>query len=392
MAARGAGYGVRIAVVGVVTALAAFQIVRSAAVADRENRPALAAAAWPSHPAVLTDRTLLAIAIAAARGQPVPDSTRSDVRRIAAKAPLSPDPFLIAGAIAQTEGRGAAAERLLLAARSRDPRSRGTRFLLAERFFRTGRITAALIEMQALVGLQARGVTAFVPSLVAFARTPGAVPGLKAYFRQFPRIESAVLSVLAADPANADLVLALANDRDPDPDWRGRLVSALAANGEYERAYATWARLSGARPAPGLFNPGFAELPAPQPFNWAFPESGEGVAEPDSEGGLDVLHYGRARAVLAKQLLLLPPDRYRLAMTIAAAAGGEGAVRWSLRCAGTNRVLADVPVKAGAITATFAVPRGCDAQWLELQGLAGDPPRTTELKLSDLQLAAEPGR
>ena len=114
--------------VAIGAALFGFQIIRTAAVADREARPALAAALWPSHPAVLTDRALLAIASAAARGRSVPGSTRADVRRIAVKAPLSPDPFLIEGAIAETEGRGEAAERLLVAARDRDPRSRGRAF------------------------------------------------------------------------------------------------------------------------------------------------------------------------------------------------------------------------------------------------------------------------
>ena len=161
MAARGLASPAHVAVVAVAGALLAFQVIRTAAVADREAHSALAEAAWPSHPAVLTDRALLAIASAAARGQPVPEATRVDVRRIAAKAPLSPDPFLIEGAIAETEGRSNAAETLLLAARSRDPRSRGARFLLADRFLRTGRITAALIEMQALVSLQSRGVEVF---------------------------------------------------------------------------------------------------------------------------------------------------------------------------------------------------------------------------------------
>jgi hypothetical protein len=364
-----------------VAALCAFQVVRTAAVADRGVRPALAAALWPSHPDVLTDRALLEIATAAARGRAVPGATRSNVRAIAAKAPLSPDPFLIEGAIAETEGNSELSERLLLAARSHDPRSRGARYLLAERFFRTGRITAALVEMQVLVNLQSRGVETFVPTLVAFARTPGAVPGLKAYFRRFPRIETAVLPVLAADPANADLVLALANVRNPDPDWRGTLVSA----------YAIWAHLSAVRPVRGLFNPGFADLAAPPPFDWAFAETSEGVAEPDGGGGLDVLYYGRAKAVLASQLLLLPAGRYRLAMTVADASGDEGALHWNLRCAGTNTVLADAQLGTGKRAAVFSIPAGCQAQWLELQGVAGEMPRTSALKVRDLQLAAEAG-
>lgn len=387
MAAPGAGRVARLAAVAILGVLLAFQVVRGAAVSKRDSYPALAATLWPSHPLLLTERALLGIASAAARGKPVPEATRSVVRRVAAKAPLSPDPFLIEGAIAETERRPAASERLLLAARSRDPRSRGTLFLLADRYFRSGRITSALIEMQALVAVQSRGLELFIPALVGYARTPGAVPELRAFFRQYPHLEPSVLSLLAPDPANADLVLALATISRPDPDWRGTLVSALATAGQYQKAHATWAKLSGVRPAPGLFNPGFTEHGAPPPFNWAFPQTAEGVAESNGEGGLDVMYYGRARAVLASQLLLLPAGRYSLAMRVADSGGEAGAIHWTLRCANPDKMVGDIPLRAGSVGAVFTVPADCPAQWLELVGVAGDFPRTTEMTISNLRLA-----
>jgi hypothetical protein len=384
--ARGVGNLFRLAAVALVGAVLAFQIVRTAAVADREARPGLAVRLWPSHPGVLTDRALLAIATAGARSDTVSPATRAEVRRIASKAPLSPDPYLIEGAIAQTEGRDQAAERLLLAARDRDPRSRGARFLLADRFLRTGRVTDALIEMHALVSLQSRGAETFGPVLAAYARTPEAIPKLRAFFVKYPRVEAGVLSVLANDAANADLVLALAaNDGIPDPDWRGTLVSALASAGLYPKAYTTWARLSGVRPAGGLFNPEFRDLPAPPPFNWALPQGSEGVAEPDGKGGLAVLYYGRANAVLASQLLLLQPGNYRLGTSVEGA-GGDGAIHWVLRCAEGQKTLADIRLRPGAVSGGFTVPAGCQAQWLELQGIAADTPAITDLTIRGLRL------
>jgi hypothetical protein len=388
MPSRGVAGPARIAAVALVAALLAFQVVRSAAVADLERRPRLAAMLWPSHPALITDQLLLAIASAAARGQPAPAEAQDVIPRISAKAPLSPEAFLMAGAIAQSQGRYTAGEALLTAARDRDPRSRGARFLLADRYLRTGRITAALIEMQALVSLQSRGVEVFGPSLAAFARTPGAGPQLKAFFKRYPRSEASVLSILARDADNADLVLALANDRRPNPDWRGTLVSALASDGQFAKAHATWARLSGVPARPGLFNADFAALTAPPPFNWSLPETNEGVAEMDGEGGLSVLYYGRAKAVLASQLLLLPPGNYRLAMTVTAGDGGQGALHWLVRCAKPDKPLLDLPLRAGLVAADFAVPAGCEAQWLRLQAMPADSPQTTEVKIHDLRLAA----
>ena len=392
MAAKGAGSTARAAAVAIVAALFSILVFRAAAVADREGRPSLAQALWPDHPSAMTDRALLTIARSASRGQPVPATIRADVRRIAEKAPLSPDPFLIEGAIAETEGRGDEAERLLLAARERDPRSRGARYLLAERFFRTGRITDALIEMQALVSLQSRGADIFVPALVSYADTPGAVPQLKAFFLKYPRVESSVLSVLANDPANADLVLALANSREPGAVWQHNLVSALARDEQYARARSLWASFSGVRPSTALFNPAFADLDEPPPFNWSYPDSGEGIAEPDGKAGVDVLYYGRAKATLASQLLLLPAGHYRLAMNVSDVVGEGGAIRWTVRCGTAGPTLIQLPLRAGSVAGSFTVPAGCEAQWLELQGVAGDLPRTTELKLADLQLVPGPGR
>lgn len=387
MAAGGLDHPLRLAVLALLASLAAFHVIRTAAVADRQARPALAAGLWPSHPAVLTDRVLLDIAAAAARARPAPPSVRTDIRKIAGKAPLSPDPFLIEGAIAGAEGKSQDAERLWLAARERDPRSRGARFLLAERYLQSGRIAAGLIEMQSLVRLQSRGVEAFGPALVAYAQTPGAVSQLRAFFRQYPRSEAGVLSVLALDPANADLVLALASNRgEPDPDWRVTLLAALTASGDYAKANALWARLSGVSPVRGLFNREFEKDAALAPFNWTFFQTGDGIAEPDGKGGLTILHYGRANAVLASQLLLLSPGQYELA----AAVEGEGVksgVLWLVRCARDSRPLGSLPLRRGTISGRFTVPNGCEAQWLELQGIASDSPATIELTLRDLRLA-----
>lgn len=389
MAAEGRTRRFTLAVLALVAALAAFQIVRTAAVADRQARPALATALWPAHPSVLTDRALLAIASAAGGSGQVPPETRADIRRLAVRAPLSPDPYLIEGAIAAAADRDQAVEPLLLAARARDPRSRGARFLLADRYLRTNRVAAGLVEMQSLIRLQPRSFRQFAPALAAYARAPGAVPELRAFFAKFPRAEAGVLASLARDPANADLVLALAgNLRNPEPDWRAVLVRSLVAAEEFARAHAIWARVSGVRPVRGLFNPQFALNDAPPPFDWHFPRTSEGIAEPDGKGGLSLLHYGRSNAVLASQLLLLRPGRYRLAALVEGT-GGEKAARWRLRCARGSNPLAELFLARGAVSGHFAVPAGCDAQWLELEGLASESRATTDLTIRQLQLVPE---
>ena len=394
MAAPGAGKSAGIAavvVVGVAAALFAFQVLRNAAVADREHRPAIAQALWPSHPSVITDNALLEVAVAAAHGRTPPHSLDADVRRIAARAPLSPDPFVIRGAIAQTQGRDGLSERLFSEARSRDPRSKAARFLLAERYFRTGRMTQGLIEMQVLVGLQSQGVEGFVPALVAYARTPGAIPQLRDFFRGRPQTEANVLTVLASDAANADLVMALANNRrDPQPDWRVPMLSQLVASGQFEKAYSAWLSMTGVRPKIGIYNPSFASerLPTPPPFNWTYAGTPEGIAESDGKGGLNVLYYGRTAATLASELMVLPPGAYRLAMKVSVSDGEPSAIRATLRCLPGDKPFAELPLRPGTVAGTVSVPESCRAARLDFGGVAGDVPQTTELRVSSLRLDA----
>jgi hypothetical protein len=78
-------------------------------------------------------------------------------------------------------------------------------------------------------------------------------------------------------------------------------------------------------------------------------------------------------------------------MRVADANGDAGAIRWALRCANRDAVLADLPLRTGTAAIGFDVPAGCDAQWLELNGIAGDTPQTTELTIRDLHLAAGDG-
>jgi hypothetical protein len=386
MTGRGVARPALVALVALASLLAAGEIVRTAAVADRTRHPLLAAALWPGHPALMTDRLLLEVASAAVHGQAVPDTVSAQLRLIAKKAPLSPDPYLVQAAIMETQGKGGAAEKLLLAARDRDPRSRGTRFFLADRFLRTGRVVDGLNEIRVLAGLHDKGAEGFLPMLAAYAKTPGSAANLKPLFRQHPGLEAGVLSLLALDVRNADLVLALASPGAANPEWLGLFAGTLVQDGQIAKAHAAWTELSGAQSS-GLFNASFAASKAPPPFNWAYSETPEGVAEPDGKGGLELLYYGRASAVLARQLMTLDAGTYRISHAVADATGPTGSLHWTARCAKPDRRLAETPLRAGSTSFVFQVPDGCEGVWLELAGLASETPTTTGLTIRDLRLA-----
>ena len=313
------------------------------------------------------------------------------------KAPLAPEPFLIKGALAQVEQRQEHAEQLFTAARARDPRSVAARYFLADRYLRSGRTPQALAEIAALAQLFPQGMVGFGPALASFAQTPGAVPQLRNFFRTSPELEPVVLGALANDARNAKLILALWGRRNTGADpataeWQAKLVNKLVEQGQFVSAYAIWRLVTGMNDSRGtLFNPGFAKLTVPPPFNWNFATTG-GVAEPARGDRLQVIYFGRDDAALAGQLLLLAPGRYRLSMEISDPPGEGGEIAWSLTCVPGKDALFRLPIeRKGPLAASFSVPQGCAAQRLELGGTPGDFPQSQDFSIGKLSLTKASG-
>lgn len=372
-------------------------VVRSRAGVD----PELVGKLWPGHPLVLRGVAMAQVGHAAAQQRLPRPATMDRLQRLAEKAPLAPDPFLVKAAMAVKAGKHEMAERLLVEARRRQPRSVGTRYLLADLYMRKGDILAALREMAVLSRVLAGATAQVVPSFAEYARTPGAVPKLKQILRESPELEPALLSALAADAANADLVLRLASTTGPvagpPPRWRLDLLATLVAAGRYSEAYQIWARFAGVSAVTaGIFRPDFAPVDAPPPFNWSFPQSGGGVAEPIPGGGLHVLYFGREDLVLATQTTLLSSGRYRLGMRISGDLETSSQLRWSVRCLPAGKPLLDLPLAAGkgsTATGEFEIPRqGCGAQQIELRGVGEELPKPTEVNIGPLQLTKVQGR
>lgn len=388
----------------VIASLAAFLAVRSAVVtAMAERAPSAAARFWPSHPEVLIGLGMEGIGRAAAQRNPPPLSAIERIETAARSAPLAAEPFLVRGVQAQQGDEGRIAERAFREARTRAPRSPAPRYFLAEHYLTSGREQAGLREIAVLARLLPGGTGNLAPFLATYATSPAAVPHLRGLFRSYPNLEQAVLVELAKDAGNAELILSLATTRRTQdgavPDWAGRLIQQMVAEGEYGRARRLWSRVSGvAGGADRLFNPEFRHSRAPPPFNWTLTAGSDGVAEPRRGGGLDILYYGRGNAVLASQLLVLPPGRYRLAMRPSGAAGpGESAMlRWVVACLPENasqlELSLDKRAENGTIAAEFEVPHAdCAAQRIELRGVAGDMQEQVEAGIAGLSLTRTAG-
>lgn len=387
--------GVRGVLAGLLALLAAAVSIANAVVRSEADSPArLSDKIWPNHPLTLRSLAMAEIGQAAARGELPSGETMERVRGLAARAPLEPEPFLVEAALAQKRGDSARAGQLLLQARRRDPRSSAARYLLADHYIRNGDIVAGLTEMTVLSRLVPGAVDQLVPGLVAYARTPGAIPKLRQLFKESPDLQPVLLSALASDAANADVVLAIA-DRSASSgaeQWRAKLLKSLVDQRQYARAYAIWSRFAGLNAPPrGLYRPDFTPSAAPPPFNWTLAQAGGGVAEPLPGGGLRVLHYGRKQTTLASQLTLLEPGRYVLSMSITGEIGSDGQLRWGVRCLPSRESMLELRLtRANARNARgqFEIPAsGCAAQQIELIGMLTDMPNSTDAAISPLRLS-----
>ena len=252
--------------------LAAATVVRTAAVgafAEADTRKV--AAVWPSHPDVLKSVAMRDVGEAAGAGATVPPQALRRLEQLASAEPLAAEPFLVHSAIAQRRGDIQRAERLLVQARELAPRSPAARFLLADLYFRTGRILPGLAEMSVLGRLIPGAMQQVAPSLAAYATSAGAAPHLRRILLVYPELEPPLLSELAEAPRNTELILAIARPAtsgETPPAWQGKLLGKLVEQGEFARAHSVWARLSGVPrdSARGLFNPRFQPSMAPPPF------------------------------------------------------------------------------------------------------------------------------
>ena len=370
--------------------------VRTAAVNILPPGDPRAAVLTPRSPDVVLNNALIRWVLAKGK---LDAPTLAAVGRTAQRAPLDARPYLFFGAEDILHRDGARATEVLEAGRRLDGRNRWIRLLLLDRYLRAKRYD------------QAAGELAVLNRLVSGAQTP--ILGELARMAQDPSTRDAVRQTLARDPAlEADLLGTLAR-LDPDPQlllglaspsaramarlpngWGQSLVQAMVDRGRFTAARATWARLFGIAPdaaAQPVYDSGFYGLAGAPPFGWQFASGTIGAADP-RHGQLSVEYYGRDDGILASQLLVLSPGRYRLGYALAGGAGTG--LSWTLSCADQPKAAPFVSVGLPSATAAphrfgldFAVPAsGCTAQWLRLVGTAAEFPTAVNLTISGLAL------
>jgi hypothetical protein len=385
---------VRRLLVVVLALLLAVQVVRNSAVAAlAERSPDAASRLWPGHPAVEISLGMTEIGRAAHQRRPVGAKVFALIEDAAVKAPLAPEPFLVRGVQAQLEGQSALAAQAFEAAEWRDPRSLPARYFLADIFYRTGNVRRTIEEIGVLARLAPNGVQSIAPYIAAYAKDRSSWPYVRQLFRSDRGLEDVSLTALAADAANADAILALADEkaRSARSDWAPTLVKSLINAGQYAKARAVWAATSQVRLQPDktLYDAAFVDSKSPPPFNWSLESSTVGLAERQPGGRLHVIYYGQEDGVLAQELLVLPPGTYRLTMAVSGDLARSQAMSWSIRCDRSQKPFASISLDSAPRGWVFSVPAGCPAQWLELSGASSDVAHQSEITIKSVKLLPE---
>jgi hypothetical protein len=376
-------------IVVVAAALLAVQVVRNAAVGlYAEQRPAMAAQLWASHPATEISLAMTSIAEAARDRRAVPQAAFSLMDDALIKAPLAPEPFLVRGVRAQLAGNGAKAQQAFESAQWRDPRSLPAAYFLADRYLLTNNVDRGLAEIAALARLAPHGQAVIGAYLASYARDPANWPAVRRLFRQDPPLGESALATLAGSMQTVPAVFALADlgEKPEQAQWLAPLLKTLVDAGQYAKAREVWAQSAGVGSAALIYDAAFRDKAAPAPFNWTLTSSAVGLAERQQGGKLHVLFYGQEDGILASELLLLRPGTYRLSMQLLGDPARAKTLTWSLWCDKAVAPVSSVTLDAAARGWRFEVPPGCGGQWLRLSGSSADIPQQIDVTIAALRL------
>jgi hypothetical protein len=369
----------------------------------QEIAPQISAQAWPADGPTLAG--LARLRVAAASGD-IDDETRALYRSAIAREPLLADPLALAGLDAAAQGDTARAERLMIAARDRDPRLPLARFWLLDHFVRTDRIDVALNEVGPAIRLQPDAITAIMTVLAAIADTPDGRTALARKLTTQPFWRTAFFQTASAS-TSPDVLLSLlsesgrARDGKAATDEQRAVFLALINSGHGVRAFQTWQQLLPASyrgRVEGIYDGSFGGWPGAQPFNWILADGGIGTARMVTAGdlpqstALDVRYFGSTSGVLAEQYVYAPAGNYRLQLAARRRTSGAtgGRLSMEVRCA-DGETLASQPLEPlGAQLRTMAMPAtvtpACELVRVRLVGTPGEVFSEVEAQITGVAL------
>ena len=264
-------------------------------------------------------------------------------------------------------------------------RDQPTQLWLIERRVALGDIAGALVHYDRALRVSQVSRDLLLPTLARAADDQAIVRPLARIVARRPNWWTNLVDAMVHEgqsPASLAIVaraLRLDAAQPGDRWWLGGILDRLVDRGAYAQAFAVYQDASH-RPTTALVrSPAFA-TGGVGPFEWKIASDADlsGVVQrrPQSDQlALSLSSAANASGVIARQMLLLPPGRYRLVLEAGSISGdvAEHPVV-ALSCArGSNTAteLAGVVLPAladtgGRLARDVVVPGGCPAQWLSV--------------------------
>lgn len=369
------------------------------------SAPAAAASFWPADGeslAALSRRRM------AENNGEIDDETRALYQEALDQSPTLASPLMLAALEADQAEDFERAERLMLLAKARDPRSTITRFWLLDDYIRTGRYAQAFDEVGPALRLRKQAMTAVMSILARLANEPDAQGPLAKKLATAPYWRTAFFQA-ASQETDPDVLLSLlAASRSDEPgekmgqEQKSVFLTLINAN-DGLRAYRAWQRMLPSRyrdRTDGIYDGNFAGWPGAEPFNWIVEESEIGVARMApaadlSQGSaLNVRYFGSTSGVLAEQYVHVEPGTYRLSAAARRRSQGATGGRLSLqaRCV-PGEVIASVlldPLDARMRGYSTPVRVGPDCKILRISivGLPGEMFSEIEAQVTGVSLTS----
>jgi hypothetical protein len=368
------------------------------------DEPHRAALFWPAGGAALS---AIAQARIIAAGGHVDDRAGALLGTALRRAPRRAEPLILAGLAASDRGDLARAERLMAAARARDPRAAIVRSWRLDHFMRTGEYAAALGEVGPVLRLRPRSQGPILAILAALLETSGGTTALRGALAREPDWRATFFTTAAqygADPAALAGLLSLmppARDVAAARIEQSAVLRALIDRGDYAGAYRMWRGFLPAAyrgPIAGLYDPRFAGWPGAPPFTWSLQPGADGVARIDAPSGdaarpvLTLGAGGTGAAVLAEQYAIVDPGDYALSVVARRIGYGRTRLAAGIVCTSDASILATLPLEAVAPRFTLyrvaaKVPARCGAIRVQFAAAAGEGRAAASVQLAAAQLA-----
>lgn len=304
------------------------------------------------------------------------EATRASVEReardIISKAPIGPVAYRLSATVAAARGDTARADSLMNFVEGLTRRDALSQFYLIERAVSRGGVRDALNHYAIVLDTQPETHSVLFPLLVQAASQTAILPDLADFLASGGQWRDELTFKIASmtEPVgNVKTLFDLSRRKGyrVGPEIRGPLIDRLQTAGRFSDARAE--ALLG-RPQQGLIvNAQFGVGVALPPFDWSFSNTADASAGTSSAGkGAAFSFRGLDDAVLAQQVIVAAPGKYRLATEFDLDSGDAEALSWEIDCVGGG-MIAKLRLSGtkGMATTSFAIPmQNCPAQRLKL--------------------------